>query len=337
MSAPPPDSLLYLTRNDIEGAVGSSFGSFIDTVTEALIAHSRGATCQPLKPYLRPPGSENPYDRLIAMPAYVDGESPAIGLKWIGSKQLVPGSRQRERASALIVLNDPETHRPTAIMEGGLISGRRTAAVTVAAARHLARSDAEAVAIVGCGFIGSLHAYALAEDFPAAATIYLYDSDPDAMTKLLLELRERGVDVRSCSSAEEAVKSAPIVAACTVASTPTIQDGWLAEGSFLCNVSLVDATPQVYLRTDKFIVDDWEQSNRPGKIVNDLVSSGQFSRTDLHAELGDVLDGSCEGRSGSRERIVLNPMGLAVEDVACGAFVYRRALERGLGRWLPLM
>ncbi len=337
MFASCSNSLLYLSRADIERAVGSSFQPFVDSVTKALIAHSRGATCQPLKPYLRRPGSENPYDRLIAMPAYIDEGSQAIGLKWIGSKQLGLGSGQRERASALIVLNDPDTHRPMAIMEGGLISGKRTAAVTVAAARHLARSDAEAVAIIGCGFIGSLHAYALVEAFPAASPIYLYDSDPDAMAKLVSGLKERGVDARSCLSAEEAVKSASIVAACTVASTPTIQDGWLAEGSLLCNVSLVDATPQVYLQTDKLIVDDWEQANRAGKIVNDLVASGELSRARLHGELGDVLDGSCEGRSDSRERIVLNPMGLAIEDVACGALVYRQALDRGLGRWLPLM
>lgn len=330
------DTMLYLARGDVSQAAGSSFEPFVEAVTAALVAHCRGATCQPLKPYLRPPGSEDPYDRLIAMPAYVDGATQAIGLKWIGSKRLAPGSRGRERASALIVLNDPETHRPTAVMEGGLISGKRTAAVTVAAARRLARPGVEAISVVGCGFIGRLHALALAEAFPAVR-IHLYDSHPGAVAGLLAEMGERGVDARGCSSVEEAVKSASVVAACTAASAPTIEAGWFAKGAFLSNVSLIDAMPELYLQADKLVVDDWEQGNRPGKILNDLVSSGRLKREDVHGELGEVLDESLEGRSDPQERILLNPMGLAIEDVACGAFVYRQAIEKGLGRWLPLM
>ena len=63
------------------------------------------------------------------------------GIKWIGSKHDNPSARGIPRASAVIVLNDPETHFPVAIMEGGEISGMRTAGVTVLACEYLARLE----------------------------------------------------------------------------------------------------------------------------------------------------------------------------------------------------
>ena len=105
---------------------------------EAFALHARRETVQPLKPYLRWRPDGHIADRIIAMPAYVGGDRPVAGLKWIGSKHDNPARAGLERASALIVLNDPDTHYPVAVMEGALISAARTAAVTAVAARHLA-------------------------------------------------------------------------------------------------------------------------------------------------------------------------------------------------------
>ena len=73
------------------------------------------------------------------MPGYVGGQNEMAGIKWIGSKHDNPSAAGIPRASAVIVLNDPETHFPIAIMEGGEISGMRTAGVSVLAAEYLAR------------------------------------------------------------------------------------------------------------------------------------------------------------------------------------------------------
>ncbi len=138
MSDTSPD-LLYLSRSDLSALGGSHSQPYVDAIVDGLAAHARGDYVQPLKPYLRWPGADHIADRIIAMPCYLGGEQPVAGLKWVGSRQHNPVHFGLERASAVIVLNDAETNYPIAILEGGLISGMRTAAITAVGTRYLAR------------------------------------------------------------------------------------------------------------------------------------------------------------------------------------------------------
>jgi N-[(2S)-2-amino-2-carboxyethyl]-L-glutamate dehydrogenase len=335
--APQPTSgdVLYLNRRDVRAAMGSSIRGYVEALRGALALHAEGRTAQPLKPYLKWRENGHIADRIIAMPGYVGGEQAMAGIKWIGSKHDNPSARGIERASAVIVLNDPQTHYPIAIMEGGEVSGQRTAGVTVLAAEYLAREGFSRLALVGCGFIGRLHALGLLESFPSIRQLLLFDLEQDTARRLGTELAER-VDVTVCASAEEAVRGGEVVVPCTVTDTPYIRMDWIAPGTFVSNISIMDVEAEVYLGVEKLLVDDWEQANREKKTINQLVLAGRLSREDLHAELGDVVRGARPGRESPDERILLNPMGMAIEDVACAAAVYRQARERGIGTWLTL-
>jgi ornithine cyclodeaminase len=335
---PAAGDILYLTRRDVRAAMGSIRG-YVEALRGALALHAEGKTAQPLKPYLRWRRRGHIADRIIAMPGYVGGENEMAGIKWIGSKHDNPTERGIPRASAVIVLNDPGTHFPVAIMEGGEISGMRTAGVTVLAAEYLARQGFQSVALVGCGFIGRLHALGLLESFPAIERIQLYDHDRGSASRLAEELGElgrEGLTVTVCETAEEAVRGGEVVVPCTVTARPYIELDWLMPGAFVSNISIMDVKPEVYLGVDKLIVDDWEQANRERKTINQLVLAGKLRQSDLHAELGDVVRGHTPGRERPDERILLNPMGMAIEDVACAAAVYRTAREQGAGTWLTL-
>ncbi|HEX4806076.1 MAG TPA: 2,3-diaminopropionate biosynthesis protein SbnB [Conexibacter sp.] len=338
-SAPAAGDILYLNRRDVRAAMGDSIRGYVEALRGALALHAEGKTAQPLKPYLRWRRRGHIADRIIAMPGYVGGTDPMAGIKWIGSKHDNPSARGIPRASAVIVLNDPETHFPVAIMEGGEISGMRTAGVTVLACEYLARPGFQAIALVGCGFIGRLHALGLLESFPAIERIYLYDhhrAAADALAQELGQLGRAGLTVTVCDAAEEAVCRGELVVPCTVTARPYIELDWLMPGAFVSNISIMDVTPDVYLGVDKLIVDDWEQANRERKTINQLVLAGRLKQSDLHAELGDVVRGIKPGREHRDERILLNPMGMAIEDVACAAAVYRTAREQGAGTWLTL-
>ena len=338
-SHPPPPAagdILYLNRRDVRAAMGSSIRGYVEALRSALALHAEGKTAQPLKPYLKWRENGHIADRIIAMPGYVGGEQAMAGIKWIGSKHDNPSARGIERASAVIVLNDPETHFPVAVMEGGEISGMRTAGVTVLACEHLAREGFRSVALVGCGFIGRLHALGLLESFLSIERIALHDRDERAAGALAEEIARAGLTVTVCGSAEEAVRGAEVVVPCTVADTPYIRFEWLAPGAFVSNISIMDVEPEAFVQVDKLVVDDWDQCNREKKTINRLVLEGRLSREDLHAELGDVVRGARPGRESPDERILLNPMGMAIEDVACAAAVYRTAREQGTGTWLTL-
>lgn len=333
---PAPGALLYLSRSDVRTAMGGSIRAYVEALRGALALHAGGETAQPLKPYLKWRENGHIADRIIAMPGYVGGEAPIAGIKWIGSKHDNPAARGIERASAVIVLNDAETHFPIAVLEGGEISGMRTAGVTVLATEYLARDGFETVALIGCGFIGRLHALGLVEAFPQIRELRLCDHKPQAAQALADELAELGFAGRVCESPEDAVRGAEVVVPCTVADTPYIPFEWLSAGVFVSNISIMDVDPEVFVQVDKLVVDDWDQCNRERKTINQLVLDGKLAREDLHAELGDIVRGERPGRTDPDERILLNPMGMAIEDVACAAAVYRQALAQGAGTWLTL-
>lgn len=330
--------ILYLSRSDVSSVGGDRSDLYVQALDDGLVQHAAGRTIQPLKPYLRVHGKEGHIaDRIIAMPAHV-GEPGMSGLKWIGSKHDNPARVGRERASAVIVLNDPATNYPVAILEGSLISAWRTAGVTVLAARHLARRGFTDVSLIGCGVIGTAQIRGLLQQFDHIATVHVHDRQREAADTLASRITAEypQVTVVVADSAEEAVGAGDVVVPCTVTDQPYIEADWFKRGAFLSNVSIMDTHKDVFLAADKVVVDDWEQSNREKKVIHQLVLEGKFSREQLHAELGEILGGSRPGRENDDEFIVLNPMGMAVEDIACAAEVYRRALAEGAGTWLDL-
>ena len=330
-------TLLYLSRGDLIRVGGDTPSVYMNAVRQALCLHAVGDTVQPLKPYLRW-GDSHIADRLIAMPAYVGGADATAGLKWIGSNHANPSRRGLERASALIILNDPITNYPIALLEGSLISGMRTAAVTALGVQHLACRGFHHVACIGCGPIARFQLRTLLDRFSSIQTVHLFDLREDASRRLADELQGqvRPIEVRVTASAEEAVRAGEVVVTCTVTDRPYLRYEWLQRGAFLSNVSIMDVEKDVFLKADKVVVDDWDQCNRDKKIINQLVLEGRFSRERLHAELGDILIGRKPGRESDDETIVLNPMGLAIEDIASAVALYQRALDQGIGVRLPL-
>lgn len=332
-------TLLYLSKSDIEAVGGAQSDLYVKALSRALELHAAKDIRQPLKPYLRV-DEQNGHiaDRIIAMPAYIGGEQPVSGLKWIGSKHDNPAKRGMERASALITLNDPETNYPIAVMEGSLISGMRTAAVTVIAARHLARQGFTTVAVMGAGIIARMQIQSLLEQFPAIEHLYLFDLSRAAAERLQTELQDKypSLQVTVTDDAESAVRQGEVVVTATVADKPYIPFDWLRKGAFVSNISIMDVEKEVFLKADKVVVDDWDQCNREKKVINQLVLEGTFSREQLHAELGELLTGQVPGRENDDEIILLNPMGLAIEDVASAQEVYLRAVEQNVGTRLSL-
>ncbi|MDF2958842.1 MAG: 2,3-diaminopropionate biosynthesis protein SbnB [Paenibacillus sp.] len=335
----PVPELLYLNRETIARLGGGSSRLYAEALEEALTLHAQGDFVQPLKPYLRSAGKEGHIaDRIIAMPAHIGGELPLSGIKWIGSKHDNPQARGLERASGVIVLNDVRSHFPVAVMEAGLISSMRTAAVTVVAARRLARTGFKAVACIGCGLIAKAQLTSLLEHYAHIEEVHLFDQSQQAADRLADILRVQFPQVRITvqTSAEQTVRQGEVVITCTVTDTPYICFEWLRKGAFVSNISIMDVHKEAYLLADKVIVDDWEQSNREKKVLNQLVLEGRFSKEQLHAELGEIVTGSKPGRENGDEIIILNPMGMAIEDIACARRIYVEALKEGVGLRLPL-
>ncbi|ERH35802.1 ornithine cyclodeaminase [Staphylococcus equorum UMC-CNS-924] len=331
--------MLYLNRSDIEQAGGNHSTVYVNALTEALKAHANQDFVQPLKPYLRANGTEGHIaDRIIAMPSHIGGQDPVSGIKWIGSKHDNPSERKIERASGVIILNDPETNYPIAVMEASLISSMRTAAVSVIAAQKLAKKGFEALTIIGCGLIGDRQLQSMLEQFDHIKQVYVFDQFEKASANFIEKWAEVRPDIHfvQATTAKEAVENGEVVITCTVTDKPYIEYDWIQKGTFISNISIMDIKKDVFTQADKVLVDDWSQANREKKTINQLVLEGRFSREALHAELGELLTGAKPGRENDDEIILLNPMGMAIEDISSAYYIYKEAKQQQIGTILSL-
>ena len=165
--------------------------------------------------------------------------------------------------------------------------------------------------------------------------LHARDRAADALSRTLEESFPK-VTMLPAASAEAAVREGDVVVTCTVADAPYLAFEWLKAGAFVSNVSIMDVHKDAYEKVDKVVVDDWDQSNREKKIINQLVLEGRFSRERLHGELGEIVIGERPGRERDDEIILLNPMGMALDDLVCARHFYRLAQAQGVGTRLPL-
>jgi ornithine cyclodeaminase/alanine dehydrogenase-like protein (mu-crystallin family) len=261
--------------------------------------------------------------RSLAMPAAVDS---APGVKIINANPANP-ARGLPRASGLTLLFDPGTGRPLCVMEGARISCMRTAAVTAIATELLAATPVERLALIGAGALARCHLELLPPRLPQLREIRVFDCDRGRATAL-------AASVTVCDSAEQAIRGVQLVVTVTTTTTPYLRYDWLQPGALLVNLSLDDLLPEVFLRADKLVVDDWNLiAHDEQRLLGRLLRGGTIERRDQN-ELGRIIANGNSGRSHPADIIVVNPFGLAIEDLAVARRVYDYASASRLGTHL---
>lgn len=334
---------LYLARADVVAACEDL--DAVALVREALLAHASGRARLPTESYLdwSPPQG---CARSIAMTGFVNG---VPGVKVINAN---PANVKHglPRASGLTMLLDPQSARVRCVMDATYISALRTAAVTCLSAELLSGPSLEAVAILGAGELAAAHLRLLSARLPGLRSVRVFDRDLERASRLSERLGrplgERGIELRIAREAEEAVRSAQLVVPVTTTTSGYIPFEWLGPGSLLVNVSLDDPLPDVMTRADHLYVDDWNAVRADGRrLLGRMARQGGVCGPSeplpvetcrrIDGTLGDLLAGRRLGRCSSDEVIVVNPFGLAIEDVAVAVGALETAAEKGLGVRLP--
>lgn len=320
-------SLLYLSRRDVE-AVGLPMTAVIDAVEAMFVEKGHGRVEMPPKPGVHP----RPDAFIHAMPAWIPAMN-AAGVKWIAG---YPGNTARglPYIHGLLVLSDPDTGVPAAVMDATWITAMRTGAATAVAARRLARPDSRTVGIVACGVQGRSNLEALRCVLPGLRRAVAYDLRPEVARRFAEDMgRALDLEVVATERLEEAVRGLDIV----VTSGPILKDprpliepDWLAPGAFVSPVDFDSYVTPAAFRSGRVFTDDLAQFRY-------YRAEGYFRETpEPEADLGQLVVGEAPGRRTADERTFAINLGLALEDMATAVRILAEAERLGLGTRLPL-
>jgi ornithine cyclodeaminase/alanine dehydrogenase-like protein (mu-crystallin family) len=323
-----PLEFLYLSRADVE-AVGMSMTEVVAAVEDVLREKGCGRVEMPPKRGVHP----MPESAINAMPGYVPAEKVA-GIKWV-TRYLPNLEKGLPYVLGLLILNDFETGVPLCVMDCAWVTAVRTGAASAVAAKYLARKDSRQIGILGCGVQGRSNLEAMKVVFPELQSAKVFDIRQDTAERYARELAallKMRIDV--ADSPEAAVRGADIVVTCGPIlhhPKPVVELAWLNKGVFLSAVDLDSyIKPEVFNAAGKLYTDDLEQF---------LGYSRQGYFAGIHepiGDLGELVAGKKPARQTADELTMTANLGLAVEDIAVAARVYRAAKQRGMGCRLPL-
>ncbi|GAA3849332.1 2,3-diaminopropionate biosynthesis protein SbnB [Saccharothrix violaceirubra] len=320
--------MLILTHDEVAGVLRDREAELIELVAAAYRLHDEGRSAVPHSTFLRFPDDDR--NRIIGLPAFLGGDRPSAGMKWIAS---FPGNLEKglERASSVIVLNELDTGRPIALLESSLISAKRTAASAALAAREFGPAGLSGAGFVGCGPINLEVLRFLLVAVPTLAEITLFDLSPARAEAFAAKARELSptLKVAIATDLDDAVGAHDALSLATTAGTPHMDLSKARPGATVLHVSLRDLTVETILGAQN-IVDDADHVCRERTSLH-LAEQHTGGRDFVDGPIGGVLRGRVAFTRDTTRPLVYSPFGLGALDMAVAEFVNAEAAARGLG------
>ena len=281
----------------------------------------------PLRHHHSVQGPGNVVNTLLLMPAW-RGEG-LLGIKLV---MVAPsnGAIGLPAITSLYVLMDAMTGAMVALIDGGELTARRTAAVSAVALSHLARKDAHRHLIVGTGRLCRNVALSHASVRNISQTV-VWGRSIDAAEAAADDIAALcGARPEVANDLEAEVRRADIVTCVTLSKEPLVRGEWLRPGTHLDLIG--GFTPDmreaddVAIRRGRVFVD--ALSGAPveaGDIVQPL-RSGVLKRNEIVADLFDLCSGVA-GRRTDQEITIFKSAGHALQDLAAAELVAQTLAE----------
>lgn len=314
----PDSDLTIISGSTVREILDGQEDLVLSAVRGAYLAHGTGGT--------KCPGTQPLYangGRFFAMPASIEDDQPVIGVKWVASF-VANVANGGERASAMLIANDAATGKPVAIVDGTLISAKRTAAAAAVALQLLESPGARpSLALVGCGPINYEIFRFVAHLFPPSR-LDLVDLDASRTEAFAARLRAEFPNLEPATATlDEVLERSDVVSIATNATTPHIARV-PARPFTILHVSLRDLAPSV-IASAVNVVDDVEHVCSARTSVH-LASLETGHRDFIRATIPRLLSGEDRYERPSVPTIV-SPFGMAILDLA----VLREVLTRANG------
>ncbi len=321
---------LLLSRDDVQSLL--TMQDAIQIVEEAFRQLALGNVIMPQRTVIRVTQHGGTY---LAMPAYIGGEVDALAVKVVSVYADNPRQYNLPTTIGTLLLNDPRTGAPLAVMDASYLTAVRTGAVTGVATRHLARKDAKRVGIFGAGVQAQTQLWAVCSVRPVESA-NVYDADATRARAYADEMSKRlNVKVNPVGEARQAVEGMDVIVTASSAHEPLFDGNWLVPGQHINAIGAHTPTARELDTTTivrSKVVPDLAEACwiEAGDLIIPL-NEGAITRDHVSANLGEVVAGLKPGRENDREITLFKSVGLALQDVSTASFVYRKALEAKAG------
>lgn len=293
----------------------------IEAVEAAFKDKAEGHAVMPPKLIIPLPGGD-----FRAMPAYLPRQKVA-GVKVVNSH---PNNREKGLPSvmATLVMVEPETGFPLAVIEATYLTALRTAAAGALGTRTLTNPNPRKLALIGAGTQGRFQLLSHKFVLPNLEQVCVWSLDENLAWQLKREMEQQlEVEIKVCPDPETAVREANIVVTTTPSRQPLVQNEWVSDGTHITCIGADAPGKQeldpAILQRARIFLDDMAQGMESGE-VNVPLHKGLLKPEQIVGELGEVLIGKKEGRRSDDEITVFSSTGLAIQDIACGAVVLRK-------------
>jgi alanine dehydrogenase len=324
--------MLFLTEKDVKRAIEGpdAAGEAVAVIEQVLKQQSDGSTFH-LKRYTmtHPKHPGHLWHNIRILPGMV----PDLGAAAV---RVYSGYRGTNR-SEVICLFDWSDMGMTAIISDYHLHAIRTASPYGVAAKYLSKADSSTLGIIGTGRYARGMARAVCAVRPIRK-IKVYSRDPNNVRRFVETMgKALGIEVEPAGSGRDAVRNADIMITATSGNTIVFEGSWLEPGALYMSLAPGECDEDTVLRSRVFLSgsDQVLGDNPPRKPFDTLLSSGKFKPEDVVAEFCDVVSGKKTGRRSDEEIAFYESPGMGILDAGIGHWVFKRAVEKGLGTSLP--
>lgn len=259
---------------------------------------------------------------LLLMPAWVPGEY--IGVKLVS---VFPDNHRRGLPAIFgsYLLSSGKTGELLAVLDGGELTARRTAAASAVASRYLSDENAETMLMAGTGRL-SLNLMEAHASVRPLRTFHIWGRNASNAEKTAEEARALGLNAMAVTDLERAARQADIISCATLSSEPLIRGEWLKPGAHLDLVgafkpSMRESDDEA-VRRARLFADTREGVLSEGGDIVQPIRDGIISAASIQGELSELASGAIRGRLTGNEITLFKSVGAALEDLAGAILAY---------------
>ncbi len=324
--------VLWISLKEID-MLGIKMPEIMDAVETGFATLGRGEAEMPAKIGIHP--REDCF--IHAMPCYLGGDIDRAGVKCVSGYPPNP-AKGLPYITGIMLLIDPATGLPIAIMDAGWVTAWRTGAASGVYARHFGNPDTTSVTIIGTGVQGRVNLIAMRETLPELSRVYCYDRFEKQAERFVNDMQQELPEAEFviCPDARTAVSETDVLITCTpIVEEPerTIQQSWLKPECLVISVDYDSAIMEDVFQGADFTCDNrnqyvWTQEQ------GTYFQNGYPTPDSINADMTEVCAGLKPGIRTGRRGAVL--MGIASHDIMTASLVLDKAQAAGLGTKVSL-